>query len=239
MVKYVRDQTGRFPQRPHYQPEELDRECESIITTFLKGLHKDARYPVATEDLKVLIERDTEDLDVYADLSVYGNEVEGVTEFNPGRRPSVKIASILTEDPRRENRLRTTLTHEYGHVRFHSYLFEMDSPQGNLLRQQPSRNKVICKRDSMLDAKQSDWMEWQAGYACGALLMPKTAVVTACRVYVELHALYGTISLQTAHGTALISQIVETFQVSAEAARVRLLKLGLVTEGPPNRTLFS
>src|SRR6185312_12486302 len=99
----------------------------------LKGLHGDVRYPVGTEDLKTLIERDTEDLDVYADLSSYGAEVEGVTEFNPGRRPSVKIRSQLTEDSRYENRLRTTLTHEYGHVRFHGYLFETEPPQAELL----------------------------------------------------------------------------------------------------------
>ena len=237
MVTYVRDQTGRFQQRPHYKPEELDRECESIITAFVKELHGDIRYPIETEDLKTLIERDTEDLDVYANLSVYGAEVEGVTEFSPGRKPSVKIASVLTEDPGRENRLRTTLTHEYGHVRFHGYLFEVERSQTDLLRQQPNRNK-ICKRDSMIDAAQSDWMEWQAGYVCGALLMPKTAVVATCRAYVEQHDVYGTLSLQTVHGTAVVARVAETFKVSNDAARVRLLKLGLVIEGPPNRTLF-
>ena len=66
MVTYVRDQTGRFLQRPHYKPEELDRECESVITGFLKDLYGEVRYPVDTEDLKKLIERDAEDLDVYA-----------------------------------------------------------------------------------------------------------------------------------------------------------------------------
>jgi len=239
MVTYIRDQTGRFPQRPHYKPEELDRECESIIGKFLKELRGSVQYPVQTEDLKTLIERDTADLDVYADLSIYGNDVEGVTEFNSGKKPSVKIASHLTEDERRENRLRTTLTHEYGHVRFHGYLFEVEAPQVSLLKQQADRNKIICKRDSMLNAANTDWMEWQAGYACGALLMPKTAVVATCRAYVEKHKVYGTISLQTAHGASLVASVTEAFQVSGDAARVRLLKLGLVTEGPPNRTLFS
>ncbi len=167
MVTYVRDQTGRFQQRPHYKPEELDRECESVITGFLKGLYGEARYPVDTEDLKKLIERDAEDLDVYADLSIYGPDVEGVTEFKPGRKPAVKIASVLTEDDRRQNRLRTTLRHEWGHVHFHAYLWEVEPPPPDFLRQQPNRDKVICKRDSMLDAAQTDWMEWQAGYVCG------------------------------------------------------------------------
>ncbi len=109
MVTYVRDLTGRFLQRPHYKPEELDRECESVITGFLKDLYGEVRYPVDTEDLKKLIERDAEDLDVYADLSIYGPDVEGVTEFKPGRKPVVKIASILTEDDRRDSRRNLSL----------------------------------------------------------------------------------------------------------------------------------
>ena len=239
MVTYVRDQTGRFQQRPHYKPEELDRECESVITGFLKGLYGEARYPVDTEDLKKLIERDAEDLDVYADLSIYGPDVEGVTEFKPGRKPAVKIASVLTEDERRENRLRTTLTHEWGHVHFHAYLWEVEPPPPDLLRQQPNRDKVICKRDSMLDAAQTDWMEWQAGYVCGAILMPKTAVLTLCRRFAEDHGVFRAVSLQAAAGPALISQVVSAFKVSADAARVRLLKLNLVTEAAPNQSLFS
>lgn len=238
MVKYVRDQTGRFPQRPHYEQDELDRECESIITKFLKGLRGEVRYPVETEALKTLIERDADDLDTYADLSGYGPDVEGVTEFRPGSKPAVKISADLTEDSRRENRLRTTLTHEYGHVRFHSYLFEENPPQPDLLRQQPNRDKIICKRDSMIDAAQSDWMEWQAGYICGALLMPKSAVVGIYQEFSKQRGLYNAVSLQTPDGAALLGSVVEAFQVSSEAARIRLLKLRIVTSGPANRTLF-
>lgn len=238
MVTYVRDQTGRFQQRPHYKPEELDRECEVIITTFLKKLRGSIDFPVQTEDLKTLIERDASDLDTYADLAVYGADVEGVTEFQPGKKPTVRIASYLTEDDRRENRLRTTLTHEYGHVRFHSYLFEAEQPQAELLRREPNRDKIICKRDSMINAAQTDWMEWQAGYVCGALLMPKSAIVAVCGKFSDQHKLYGPVSLQTPDGSALIASVSTTFQVSNDTARVRMLKLGLVTPGPANRTLF-
>ncbi|MCA9232576.1 MAG: ImmA/IrrE family metallo-endopeptidase [Planctomycetales bacterium] len=239
MVTYVRDQTGRFQQRPHYKPEELDRECENVITGFLKRLYGEVRYPIDTEDLKKLIERDAEDLDVYADLSIYGAEVEGVTEFRPGRKPAVKIASTLTENERRENRLRTTLTHEWGHVHFHGYLWEVEPPAPDLLRQQPNRDKIICKRDTMIDARQTDWMEWQAGYVCGAILMPKTAVLADCRSFVEEQGLYGDISLQSTDGAALIARIATAFKVSEDASRVRLLKLGLVTEAAVTRSLFS
>ena len=103
MVRRIRD--GRFGERPHYKPEELDDECESLIVSFLRNVHGEARFPIDTEDLKNLIERDAHELDCYADLSPYGANVEGLTEFRPGKKPIVRIAKALTEDDRYENRL--------------------------------------------------------------------------------------------------------------------------------------
>jgi hypothetical protein len=200
MPRYVRDSTGRFQQRPHYEPKELDLECERIIKAFLTDLYGEVKFPVRTEDLKKLIERDADDLDVYADLTSYGQDVEGVTEFTPGERPKVRVSASLTEDDRRENRLRTTLTHEYGHVHFHAYLWDLEPPTVDLLRRYPNGDKIICKRDTMIDAVQTDWMEWQAGYVCGALLMPKTALTEPCREYVETHGIYGCVSIQSPAG---------------------------------------
>ena len=238
MPLYLRDTTGRFQQRPHYKPEELDRECETIITAFLREIHGKVEYPVATNDLTKLVERDAEDLDLYADLSPYGEDVEGVTEFRRGRKPRVSIAEFLSKNQRRENRLRTTITHEYGHLRFHGYLWETEPPSQDLLRRQPHCDKIICKRDTMIQASQTDWMEWQAGYISGALLMPKTAVERTCAPYIEAHSLYGSVSLQTAHAEAIIASVVEKFQVSEEAARVRLLKLRIATSQAPTPSLF-
>jgi Zn-dependent peptidase ImmA (M78 family) len=239
MPTYVRDNTGRFQQRPHYKPEELDEECETLISGFLNDLHGNVRYPIVTEDLKKLIERDAEYLDVYADLSHYGSDVEGVTEFSPNGKPRVLISALLTESEQRENRLRTTLTHEYGHVHFHSYLWQMELSAPDLLRQQSNRGKEICKRGTITDAPQNDWMEWQAGYVCGAILMPKSAVVQLVRDYAEQHRLYGVISEQTQHGRNVIDRIVSTFQVSEDAARIRLLKINLLTTAPPTQALFN
>lgn len=238
MVTYVRDNTGRFQQRPHYKPEELDRECESIITKFLKQLRGEVRFPIHTDDLKTLIEGEADNLDVYADLSVFGADVEGVTEFVRGGKPSVSISAMLTDDARRENRLRTTLTHEYGHVHFHSYLWDIEPPSADLLRKEPNRDKVICKRDSMIDAAQTDWMEWQAGYVCGAILMPKSAVTGVCRQFAEERNMFGTVSSQSLNGQALIQRVVVQFKVSEDAARVRLFKLGLLTAAAPTKSLF-
>ncbi|MBS0155186.1 MAG: ImmA/IrrE family metallo-endopeptidase [Nitrospira sp.] len=239
MVKLVPDRTGRFAQRPHYEPEDLDRECEGIINAFLQQSYNVIQFPVSTSDLTRLIERDADDLDPYADLSEYGSDVEGLTEFFKGRRPCVKISSRLSEDPRLENRLRTTLTHEYGHVHFHAYLWELEPQRLRLFGNEGNHNRQICKRDTMLDAAQSDWMEWQAGYICGALLMPLTVVRKLVEKYQESHGLYGIVGTNDSHGRNLIEAVQSQFQVSADAARVRLTKLKLIGQISSGPSLFS
>ena len=162
MVVYVPDKTGRFSHRPHFKPGELDRECENIITSFLKTRHGAAAFPVSTDDLTVLIERDTESLDLYADLAEYGSDVEGLTQFQPGRKPIVKIEQRLAADERYSNRLRTTLAHEYGHVKFHAYLWDMEPPEPDLLRRDPKASMQVCYRDKMLE-RRTDRLDGMAG----------------------------------------------------------------------------
>jgi hypothetical protein len=237
MVLYVKDKTGRFAERPHYKQEELDQECEKIIRTYLQEKHSEVRFPVDTEDLKSLIERDTHELDCYADLSEHGADVEGVTEFFMGKKPIVRISSRLTEDVRLENRLRTTLTHEYGHVNFHAYLFRLNQTQGQLFQAQAPQ-RLISKRENIIDAPQSDWMEWQAGYVCGAILMPVTFIRKLATDFVTSRNHFGPISPQSEKGREIIDLVVREFRVSQDAARVRLLKLGILghEQGP---SLFS
>ena len=226
MVRMVPDRTGRFPERPHFRPQELDKECESLITEFLRDLHGKVRFPVTTDELTKLIERDADDLDLFADLSDLGSSVEGVTQFYPGHRPTVGVSAELSNDPRRENRLRTTLTHEYGHVHFHAYLWAMRASGPDLLDPRAATGPTRCKRENMLNAPQTDWMEWQAGYASGALLMPRSHLAGVIAKYQEQHGLFGPVSATSAHAQALVTIVIDTYKVSEDAARVRLAKLG-------------
>lgn len=237
MVRMVADRTGRFPERPHYRPEEIDRECERIITAFLRGLHGQVTFPIETEDLIRLIERDAKSIDSYADLSGYGANVEGVTEFKVGERPVVRIAAEMMNDERRENRLRTTLTHEYGHVHFHTHLWA-SRPAGDLFEARRQSEPSHCKRETMLQAPETDWMEWQAGYACGALLMPLSALRRCVTTHNEAHKLFGPVAESSEQGAALIVAVATEFQASKDAARVRLRKLGHLTSGPGSPSLF-
>lgn len=234
-MKLVKDTTGRFVERPHYEAAELDRECEKIICGFLKERHGVATFPVSTDDLTSLIETEADDLDLYADLSAYGPNVEGVTIFVPGGKPKVKIASALTEDPSRENRLRTTLTHEYGHVHFHSYLFDQPSKSIELFAQSSAGSGAsrggdviqVCKRDTILEAQAYDWMEWQAGHVCGAILMPASKVRRLAKELLGDDVAASALNITSLHGASVIEAVQRGFKVSRDAARVRLLRLGI------------
>lgn len=238
MVTYVKDLTGRFPERPHYKPEELDHECESIVTEFLRKRHGSVRFPISTDDLTRLIEQEADSLNLYADLTELGENVEGVTQFVREAKPKVSISAAISENSRMENRLRTTLTHEYGHVHWHAYLVEMFSAQGALFDGKQVPERVICKRETMIDAPQTDWMEWQAGHVCGAILMPAGSVRRLLKDYAERNGLVGTVGASSGHARAMMRQVMEEFLVSEPAARVRLLRLKLIADGATQELLF-
>jgi hypothetical protein len=237
-MRWVKDRTGRFPSRPHYLPAELDFECENLIGDFLLQRHGRVEYPASTDDLTVLIEALCDDLDLYADLSGAGSDVEGVTTFSPGRRPKVQISKRLSLDPHMVNRFRTTLTHELGHVKFHAFMFEGQTP-GMLFAHPDATVSNKCKRDNMLTAPGTDWMEWQAGYACGALLMPTMALRSTIRRFLEDRRIsVGRFESLSAEAQSLITTVSSAYDVSREAARVRLLQQGALSEGTSPGHLF-
>lgn len=237
-MKYVADNTGRFVQRPYYEPEELDFECEHIITRFLKERCGQVLFPIPTDILTKLIEHDAEDLDLYADLSNEGSDVQAVTEFYPPHKPKVKIAKELSEQAHREHRLRTTLSHEYGHVKFHAYLWDIDARALSLFPELRPAPIQRCRRSTMLDALATDWMEWQAGYICGAILMPRRRITSLVSDFFHSHSLYAPILIGSPAASELEGSVAEYFDVSLEAAKVRLSKLNFVSRDKPGTSLF-
>src|SRR5437762_3145180 len=222
-MNWAKDASGRFLRRPYYSTQEMETRCEALIVEHLTKRHGSAQFPVSTDDLTVLVETLVDDLDVFADLSREGDDVEGVTDFFPEQRPRIRIERSLSTDPRMFNRLRTTLTHELGHVVFHKIMF--DGPRtASLFELSPGPVlSNACKRDKILDAPRTDWMEWQAGFACGAFLMPQGPLSVAIRRTAEERGLpAGKFSATSEHGIALIADIAIRFGVSKDAARVRL-----------------
>jgi len=238
MVKWVPDRTGRFPKRPHYDQKELDRECEAIVARFLRQRYGKVEYPLSTSDLTVLVEHHCSDLDQFADLSAEGHDVEGVTEFYADRLPRISISAELANDERRENRFRTTLAHELGHAHFHSMLFSELFQPGVLFAQRPLEAKAVCKRETILNAREVDWLEWQAGYASGAFLMPASALRRQLSEFCASSGLHALVHVSSPESEAMQRLVTEAFQVSMDAARVRLLKLGYLTDQQVPRSLF-
>lgn len=218
-MKWVPDQTGRFPERPFYEDDELDRECEGIVSAFLKARHGAVSYPIETNDLVILLEQETADLDLFADLSHRGADVEGETAFSRRGKPIVRIVADL-QDPRRENRLRTTLAHELGHVKLHNYLYGLHAGT-------PS---PCCTQATMIGASSYDWLEWQAGYCCCAFLMPISTVRRTLREIRKDLGIVGTVSFDSNTGLEVVRRTGLAYRVSTEAARIRLLRLGYLTE---------
>lgn len=216
-------------------PEEIDVECERVILDFVRRRYGKIEFPIKTDDLTILIEEKA-DLDSYADLSSEGIEVEGMTEFTPGRRPVVKISHSLSA-PNMENRLRTTLTHEFGHVHFHNFMFDVDCKSGSLFPSQDVGHTNRCNRESITGEAQTDWMEWQAGYACGAMLMPTGALTETVQSFRrDKNLQFGNLALHTETGRQLVAVVSSTFQTSRDAARVRLLKRRFLTDTGGNQT---
>lgn len=237
-MRYIRDRTGRFEERPYYEQEELDQECEALVRDFLHAYRGEVRFPITTDALTLLVEQHARDLDCFADLSDEGPGVQGATYFVTGERPRVRIARVLMEQSWRENRLRTTLTHELGHVRFHRHLFEVEDQRLDLFNDPPDETSHTCHRDSIVDPPQSDWMEWQAAYASGALLMPRRPVNEMAAETIQEQGHRGRVGTGTQLAETLIQRTTDRFQVSDAAARVRLLQLGVITDEVVGDSLF-
>ena len=161
-MRWIKDTAGRFAERPYYPLEELDDLIESWILAFLLDRYGEAEFPVSTQDLTVMIESETSDLDQFADLSSEeenGEDVQGMTLFYPDKQPVVKISQRLASQNQREHRLRTTLTHEFGRVKSHGGLWQFE--QLILFSATSPEPGPRCNRAEMLNAPRTDWMEWQ------------------------------------------------------------------------------
>jgi hypothetical protein len=121
MASLVPDRTGGLLYRPYKLEEEIDWECEAFIRHFLQ-LPAEASLPVplSTDLLTNAIEAHAKRLDLYADMEA---DLEGLTEISANSAPFVRINRLLSTAHRSQNRLRSTLAHEFYHLYFHAPLY--------------------------------------------------------------------------------------------------------------------
>jgi hypothetical protein len=216
-VKWIPDRTGTFPKRLYFESmAELDAECERLVK-YVHYRKYEQRFepPLSDDALQVLIETNA-DVDLYAALP---DGVEGVTEFRSVGRPLIKMNESLTADPRRQNRTRTGLAHEWFHAVYHRTAWEMRWARERVTGQRSG--PAVCHRDTIVGADDRDWMEFQAGYASCALLMPATYLKS------EVDAL---LEMGVSDQDTLVTRVAHAFLVSEDAARWRLGLLGVLQQ---------
>ena len=234
-MKYQIDETGRLPEKPKYSQKELNNMAEDVLFASSDILGQNIQYPIPTDKLTVIIERYVDDLDLYADLEKeYGDKnIEGVTIFLPFKKPVVRISEKLQKFKFKENRLRTTLAHELGHVIIHNPLWQREFSKLQLPFDTTEKRIQICKRKTLFSKDEPnyehyDWIEWQANYFGSALLMPKKALHKFYKIFTTERGIRSQISDESSDASDLISMLSQAFQLSNEAVRVRLKQMKIL-----------
>jgi Zn-dependent peptidase ImmA (M78 family) len=220
--------SGSFPKRLHFDDlNELDDECERLlIGAYYRRYGGDFEPPLNDDSLEVLI-GDVADLDLFAPMA---RHEDGVTEFRPEGRPLIRINEDLMANPARRRRGRTTLAHEWFHAVYHRDAWEIRWSVERARGASPGTASA-CSSENVLGAPEANWMEFQAGYASCAILMPKSWV---------LRKLEDALSDPRTTEHELMMSVSKLFDVSEEAAtwRLRQLKLDARLRGEKQCKLF-
>jgi hypothetical protein len=170
-------------------------------------------------------------------------KILGVTEFIAGEQPLIRINQDLTGSALDEDetpsgilgRWRATLAHEASHVLLHSALFVHNTNQLSLFADDeegepaPSRLFRSLKRDVSFANRGADWREVQANKGMAALLMPKVIFLKVCDREVErIPFTARPLLLDNPEVRALVVRLSELFQVSRQAAAIRLETLDVL-----------
>ena len=174
---------------------------------------------------------------VYLGMTVF-NDTDKVPIYDPQKNEadyvSVKAHTVIIDKSllaeNQEHRYRFTMGHEASHEYLHKEFFAYDPNQMTLFDYMENNSQpamIQCRVDSKkMDIKDSkswgdrDWMEWQANALSSAMLMPKSMV----KVVVE-----ETVRQQSGNcmmNYAIVDAVSSVFNVSYEAATIRLKQLG-------------
>lgn len=221
MTTWIFDPSHRFVRRPLFERAEIEKRCEALLAEFYQATRRSRAFSPTTEDLELLADRVTDEFQPLADLSRIGEDVEGATYFAPPQRPKIRISQRLDGH---EHRRRMTIAHEIGHVLMHSDLYVAEETL-DLFADPSDRGNVYCKQSSMTNGV--DWMEWQANYAGAAILMPCAELGEFVRS--ERGDRFDS-AMHDGESDArkIISKISRGFNVSQEAARIRLVQCSLM-----------
>ena len=171
---------------------------------------------------------------VYLGMTVF-NDTNKVPVYDPGTGRaeyiSAKARTIIIDnrllEENQQHRYRFTLGHEAGHDIFHSGFFGYNPSQLSLF-DMGNVPMVQCRMDGgSVERKKTncwddrDWMEWHANRISSAILMPKSSVQLLAREFQNERR-------DTIRHTAMVYALTDAFDVSSEAATIRLKDMGFI-----------
>ena len=124
------------------------------------------------------------------DYSPLSEDVMGCAHFEPEGLVKVEIhesLSLCGHDPTLDRRRRSTIAHELGHGLVHTPLyrqrFEFERQQADFDPAQPQHARHACRTTDIREVGHQQnngnsfcWLEWQANFLMGALLVPRRAI---------------------------------------------------------------
>jgi hypothetical protein len=183
-------------------------------------------------------------MDQYADLDA---SVLGLTEFFSDQPPRILINRDLTgaidndeTPPGIRGRWRATMAHEASHVVMHRILFEQKQNQQALFQTQgdiPAKQLMRCLKRSVLfrGGGSGDWREVQANMGMAELLMPQSIFRQIARNLIQQHSFApDVLSIGSNAAGVLTGELAALFDVSKQAAGIRLESLGLLSAAQQN-----
>jgi Zn-dependent peptidase ImmA (M78 family) len=242
---------------PFVAEESIERDATTLLAKFARARHVEIRAPIPIEDivekyLKLRVEFD----DLHRLLGVpRGAEAEmfGAIWLETGE--IVIDESLDPEDhPLVEGRYRFTLAHEGGgHWRLHRPLVRANGAAGSFSGRGRQPN-IICR-----PSQSKERVEWQADFYASCLLMPRKLIMQAWQdhfgnlrpfvsdwersCWLSPGLLVGgkPVTERNAHLLAdsdfreIAKEFAHRFQVSVQAMRIRLEKLGLLLQAEPRQ----
>ena len=240
-MRTFKPKTGPFQEGIYYDLVDV----ENIASD---ELHRVGLFPPGPEPVQVerfLMKRHGITPD-YDDLPA---GVLGYTKFGRRGAEEVVISRSLADERSQvaERRINSTLAHEAGHILLHGHLFAMQPPTKApvMFRDEIDfgNQRILCKTDSLAVASGTGgnsgydgrWWEVQANMMIGALLLPRSLVMTALGQFVSSSSLLGIPRLDEDRREEAARSLAEVFDVNPEVARRRI---GAIFSTPDKQLTF-
>lgn len=233
----------------------LEKKAFEILSNYdIKYLIPENKQSLFLNDKVLDIEKLIEDFfDLSLDYKLLSRDgsILGITSFGKSVLPvisednnveliEVDRGDILIDskliDEGNEGRIRFTMAHELAHWILHRELFinEYAKREKNMIiSNDTSEGLLTCETDCKTD---EEWIEWQADYLAGALLMPCTLFsyyFNIIRNELDIKQDYLYLDKQKCNRsncTYAIERLSRIFGTSKLAVRVRMYKLGLLKQ---------